>query len=60
MIIRDFGIKTFDGNDMPLSPIDTILRKYNNNHKGVVLTGNVPITEENRIKLEIFYTEKND
>lgn len=60
VIIRDFGIKTFDGNDMPLSPIDTILRKYNNNHKGVVLTGNVPITEENRIKLEIFYTEIND
>ena len=59
-IIRNFGIKTFDVNDTPLSPIDTIMRKYNNSHKGVVLTGNVPITEENRIKLKIFYTEKND
>ncbi len=60
VIIRNLGIKTFDINDKNNNSFDTIMRKYNNNHKGVVLTGNVPITEENRIKLEIFYTEKND
>jgi hypothetical protein len=55
-----FGIKTYDINDKANSSIDTIMRKYNNIHKGVVLTGNIPNTEENRIKLEIFYTEKNN
>lgn len=58
--IRDFGIKVYDPNDIPLSAIDTIIRNYNNVHKGVILKGNLPNTDENRVKLEIYYTEIND
>jgi hypothetical protein len=60
--IRDFGIKTFVQNDIPLLGFsaDTIMREYNGNHKNVVLKGNIPVTDSNRIKLEIYYTEKNE
>jgi hypothetical protein len=57
--ITDFGIKVYDSSDLPLSATDTIMRKYNNNFKGVVLTGkNVSLAPRN-LKLDIFYTEKN-
>jgi len=58
--IRDFGIKTYDPNDIPLSAVDTIIRPFSNNHKGVILTGNNPNTNANRVRLEIYYTEINE
>jgi len=58
--IRDFGIKTYDPNDVPLSTIDTIMRQFNNIHKGVILKGNIPNTDESRLKLKIYYTELNE
>ncbi len=59
--LYDLGIKVFDTYNIPNSQIttDTILKSYNTNPKGLVLKGNLPSSEENRIKLEIFYSEKN-
>jgi len=57
--ITDFGIKIYDVADSPTVSTDTIMRKYNNNLKGVVLTGNNPSLAPRNLKFEIFYTEKN-
>lgn len=57
--ITDFGIKVYDAADLPLSASDTIMRKYNNNFKGVILTGKNASLAPRSLKLDIFYTEKN-
>jgi len=59
--ITDFGLKVYDAKDLPdyTKPTDTIMKKYNNNLKGVVLTGNNPSLSPRNLKFEIFYTEKN-
>lgn len=61
MKLHNLGIKVFDDHDTP-NPryiTDTIIHKFNSNPKGIVLKGNLPNTEEQRIKLEIYYTKKN-
>jgi hypothetical protein len=60
--LKDFGIKVFDPNDTPnpqLGNRDTILKPYDSNPKGIALKGNLPISDNYRIKLEIFYSKKN-
>jgi len=59
--LLNLGVKVFNENDIPNQQIstDTIVEKINTNPKGISLIGNLPISEENRIKLEIFYSEKN-
>ncbi len=61
VVLHDLGIKVFDTHDIPNQQIatDTILKNYNTNPKGLVLKGNLPNTENNRIKFEIYYSEKN-
>jgi hypothetical protein len=58
-IVTDFGVKVFDSYDSPTTSSDTIMRKYNNNFKGVILTGNIPGVQARELKLDIYYTEKN-
>ena len=61
--LSEIGIKTMEITDLPpagaTEDTDTTLSTYSNNHKGVVVKGNLPSSEEKRIKLEIFYSEKN-
>lgn len=61
MVLHKLGIKTFDVHDLPNNTYttDTIISKYNSNPKGVVLKGNTSNNEEEKIKLEIYYTKKN-
>ncbi len=61
LVLHDFALKVFNNNDTPDPQVttDTIVDNVNTNPKGIVLHGNLPISEENRIKLEIFYSEKN-
>lgn len=58
-VLTDFGIKTYDVQDVPLSTADTLMRKYNTNFKGVVLQGRSMENTSRNMKLEIYYTEKN-
>lgn len=60
-VLYDLALKVYNENDSPdsQSTTDTIVANINTNPKGIVLHGNLPIAEENRIKLEIFYSEKN-
>lgn len=55
----NFGVKVYHKHDIPTFENDTILRKFNTNPKGLVLKGNLPSSDETRIKLEIYYSEKN-
>ncbi len=59
--LYNLGLKVYSIYDLPNQQIttDTILKKYNTNPKGLVLKGNFPSSEENRIKLVIYYSEKN-
>ncbi len=59
--LYDLGLKVFDQHDIPHNTTlyDTILRKYDANPKGVVLKGNLPLTDEQRVQLEIFYSKAN-
>ncbi len=61
LILYDLGLKVYNESDFPDTQVatDTIVASVNTNPKGIVLNGNLPISEENRIKLEIFYSEKN-
>ncbi|MGB5463238.1 MAG: DUF4270 family protein, partial [Aureibaculum sp.] len=55
------GLKVFHSSDIPLAVSDTILKDYSWIAKGVVLKGNnLPLTDEKRLKLEIFYTINNE
>jgi hypothetical protein len=58
--ITDFGLKTYDPNDAPLSTTDTIMRQYNNYFKEVVLHGNTATAGDRKLKFEIYYTELNE
>ena len=58
--ITDFGVKTFVQNDVPLQTTDSIMREYNDNFKNIILNGNLPVAADRRIKLEIYYSEKNN
>jgi len=57
--LLDFGIKVFESTDVSQSETDTHIKDFSSNHKGVILKGNLPSTDEKRIKLEIYYSEKN-
>lgn len=59
LVLYDLGLKVFDDNDVAFSVNDTEMRDFNSNPKGLSLIGNLPETDEKRIKLEIFYSEKN-
>jgi hypothetical protein len=55
------ALKVFHSSDIPLAVSDTILKDYSWIAKGVVLKGNnLPLTDEKRLKLEIFYTINNE
>ncbi len=62
--ITDFGVKTIDAKDQlertTYAALDTIMKEYNSNHKNVVINGNLPVNATDRIKLEIYYSEKNN
>ncbi len=61
LVLYDLGLKVYNESDSPDTQVatDTIVASINTNPKGIVLNGNLPISEENRIKLEIYYSEKN-
>ena len=56
--INKLVIKTYNLRDKPLNVLDTLIRDYSWDAKGVVLKGN-NTAEANRLKLEIFYTKSN-
>ncbi|PID68003.1 MAG: hypothetical protein CR968_03775 [Flavobacteriia bacterium] len=60
-LITDFGIKAYDSRDN-YNPVtgDTIMTKYNNNFKGVVIHGNDEDAGDRRLQLEIYYTQLNN
>ncbi len=60
--LKKLAIKVFHNNDVPTSANDTIIRDYSWNAKGVVLKGNklASPTDEQRLKLQIFYTVSNE
>ncbi|WP_117880047.1 DUF4270 domain-containing protein [Aureibaculum luteum] len=59
--LNKLAIKVAHSSDFPTSAIDTIIKDYSWNPKGVVLKGNNLIdTDEQRLKLEIFYTIINE
>jgi len=61
--LMDIGIKAMEVTDLPpagaTADTDTTIKTYSNNQKGVVLKGNLPEGSDTRIKLEIYYSEKN-
>ena len=59
--ITDFGIKVFDEKDTFDYTVSTytLMTKYNNNFKGVVLHGNDSNAGDRRLKFEIYYTQLN-
>lgn len=59
LVLYDLGLKVYNANDEAVNVNDTILRDFNTNPKGLSLKGNLQSSEENRLKLEIFYSEKN-
>lgn len=55
------GLKVYHSSDLPLAINDTILKDYSWIAKGAILKGNnLPLTDEKRLKLEIFYTIDNE
>ncbi len=59
--ISKLALKNYLITDLPQSPLlDTIVNDYNWIPKGVVLKGNLPIVDDKRIKLEIYYSEAID
>lgn len=50
-------LKTYHRTDDPFTNLDTLVQDYSWIPKGVVLKGNQPMTDENRLKLEIFYSK---
>lgn len=59
LVLHDLGIKVYNNYDVALSANDIILRDFDTNPKGLSLIGNLPNSDEKRVKLEIFYSEKN-
>ena len=58
--LRDFGIKVFEPTDLLLYSPEKISKK-SSEFKGVVLKGNnLDAADAKRLKLEIYYSEKND
>jgi hypothetical protein len=57
--ISKLAIKTYNQRDKPVNALDTLMRNYSWDAKGVVLKGNSPLTDTKRLKLEIFYTKNN-
>ena len=52
------ALKTFNPTDVPIFRLnDTLIKDYSYIPKGVVLHGNLPKTDNRRVKLEIFYTK---
>ncbi len=56
--INKLAIKAYNVRDKPYNVLDTLMRDYSWDAKGVVLKGN-NTTNANRLKLEIFYTKSN-
>tara|TARA_R110002073_G_scaffold279026_1_gene442772 strand:- start:4420 stop:5985 length:1566 start_codon:yes stop_codon:yes gene_type:complete len=58
--ISKLAIKTYQTSDDPTTTIDTIMRDFSWFPRGVVLKGNkLPLTDDTRIKLKIYYTVDN-
>lgn len=58
--LKDLGIKVYDAKDaVNTTTYDEKFDNVDTNPKGVVLRGNMPSTDNNRAKLEIYYTELN-
>ena len=55
------GIKVYHSTDLPLALNDTIVKDFSWIAKGVVLKGNNrDLTDNEKLKLEIFYTINNE
>ena len=54
--IKKFALKVYHNTDQPTSVIDTLVRNFSWTPKGVVLKGNLPETESERLQLKVFYT----
>jgi hypothetical protein len=59
--ISKLAIKNFVATDLPnFALLDTLVKDFNWIPKDVILHGNLPKTNDKRIKLEIFYSLNND
>ena len=59
--VDTLGVKVYHSTDLPISFSDTIVKDLSWIAKGVVLKGNnLPLTDNDRLKLEIFYTINNE
>ncbi len=56
--LTDLGIKVFENTDHQVDESE-LIRENSINPNSVVLKGNLPVTSDERIRLEIFYSEKN-
>lgn len=59
-VLTTLGLRVFNPTDEPTEPTDTKIKSFNWNPKGVVLFGHDQSFGDNRIKLEITYTELNN
>lgn len=56
--LSKLAIKTFHPTDNIISAIDTIVKDFSWNPRGIVLKGNnLPLTDPERLQLKIYYTE---
>ena len=53
------GLKVYNPTDLPTSRLDTQIRTFNWNPKGVVLFDHNENAGDKKLKLELFYTEIN-
>lgn len=53
-------LKNYHTTDIPLAITDTTATNYGWIPKGVVLKGNLPLADEKRIQLELYYSKIND
>lgn len=51
------ALKNYVNTDTPSSVLDSVTQPYNWIPKGVVLKGNLPASDDKRIKLEIYYSK---
>jgi hypothetical protein len=58
--VYKFGLKVFNSTDAPTNFLDTKIKEFSWNPKGVVLYGNDASFQDKRAKLEISYSEINN
>ncbi len=56
--LSKLAVKTFHSTDNIISALDTIVKDFSWNPRGIVLKGNnLPLTDPERLRLRIYYTE---